>query len=192
MSGSLDQNVIIWNMTSLTKISTFTPITAQIYCLIYQTDGSLAIAGKDQSVYYWNLTNQSAPFQINFYSNLITAPQKPFYSCMMYNNTIYLSNAKGYVNSLSPAVAIASHQTASFNSLDTRQINAIEYIGIILYWNTEFEGKITPRNRKTINNSGMIWKFSISKISIQFFSGFFSRNTVKHYRIDNFLSKSSF
>lgn len=130
VSGSLDQSVIVWNMTSWTQISTFNPMTAQIYCLVCLSDGSLAVAGKDQAVYYWNLTNQAAPFQINYYSNLITAAQKPIYSCVAYNNSIYLANAKGYVNSLTPALSAVSQQTNSFNSLDTHQIQTIEYLGM--------------------------------------------------------------
>ncbi len=129
-SGSLDQTVIIWNMENYTKVSSFNPNTQQIYCLLSLSDGSLALAGKDQSVYFWNITNQNAPFQISSYSNLITASQKPFYSCLVHNNTIYLSNAKGLINSLSLALSVGSQLANTFNSAEVNQIYAIEILGI--------------------------------------------------------------
>jgi WD40 repeat protein len=128
VSGSLDYSVILWNMATYTKITSFNPFSNNVYCLNVLSDGSLMAGGNDAQMYFWNVTANS-PFQITSLGSSIFTSQKPVLSCMVYSNTIYLAASKGSIASAKPAVSSGCAMDVTLSSASNKIVYAIENLG---------------------------------------------------------------
>jgi WD40 repeat protein len=134
VSGSLDNTVVLWNMTSRTKITSFTPYSNEVYCLNYLSDGSLMISGNDAGIYFWNVTTNS-PFQITSLGSVFGTPQKPVLSCLVHSNTIYLATSKGTIVTAGPSASSGCAVKTTLSTANNKQLHAVEDLGTIIRLN---------------------------------------------------------
>ena len=87
------------------------------------------ITGQHTSVYFWNVTAPSSPFQIRALASILISSYRPTFSCMVYSNTIYMSTQKGVVVSIGPDTAAGCELNAYINSANSNAVYAIANLG---------------------------------------------------------------
>lgn len=132
-SCSLDETVRIWNVSSSTTVTQFSPFSAQVNKLKQLSDGSVVICGEFASLYKWDLNTT----QQTYVWNEIFNSDGECYDILVYNDIIILATNQAYVklvNSSSNAIFLGFSTTNDDDlvySLELVQSISLNYMYIL-------------------------------------------------------------
>lgn len=128
VSGSDDNNVIIWNPTSGTQVSKFSPSAQSVGCVKQLSDGTLATGGNDASIYIWNITT-TTPAKIFTLTNALSS-ETPCHDFLLYNSSMLAVASDGVNTELYNVANSKSVSHIKTLSLNANNALCLDSIGI--------------------------------------------------------------